>query len=381
MPMFTRRLIVLFAAFVLLGMPSGLLGTAWPSIRASLDRPESALAQLIIAYTVGYLAGAALIGRIVDRLGMDPSIRFGLGLTIGGLIGYAASPVWWLLLVSAFVLGWGGGIVDAAVNAEIALRHGQRTMNLLHGAFGVGATLGPLLITAFLGLAISWRIAYLVLVGLEVMVLASLAPRSARRAGSDTSSEGVGRYTDRARRPRLVVAATLAYFAVYVGTEVSVGNWTFSVLTEERGIGETVAGLSVAAYWGGLTAGRFALGAIGERLHPMVLLRGSSLAALVAIVWFVADAAGSLVALPLLGLAFAGMFPAMVLMTSSWLPTELVTRVVGWQLAAASAGAIASSAVLGVVADRAGLDATVVGMTVLVALLAAAQLATELAAR
>lgn len=381
MSILSRRLAVLFGAFVLLGLPDGLLGAAWPSIRVSLERPEAALAQLIIAHTLGYLFGTGLMGRVVDRLGLDPTIRLGLALTIAGLAGYALAPTWSLLLGAGFALGWGGGVVDASINAEVALRHGQRTMNLLHAAYGVGATLGPLLIASFLELSLSWRFAYLILIGFEVAVLASLAPRAGARGGDGSGGEATERYADPARRPRAVVVATLVYFAIYVGAEVSVGHWTYSVLTEERGVGSTLAGVSVAAYWGGLTVGRLALGVVAERLHPMSLLRGSALAALVAIVWFLTDVRGSTFALPVLGLSFAGVFPALVLMTSSWLPPSLVTRVVGWQLAAASGGAIAASAVLGVVADRAGLDATVIGMAVLVGLLAAAHVATESAAR
>ena len=82
-----RRLAALFAAFVMLGLPEGVLGTAWPTMRSSLDQPESALARLIIAYTVGYLVATALLGRIVDRLGSDATIRTGMGLTVAGLAG------------------------------------------------------------------------------------------------------------------------------------------------------------------------------------------------------------------------------------------------------------------------------------------------------
>lgn len=376
----TRRLLVMFAAFIMLGLPEGVLGTAWPSIRSSFDQPESALAQLIIAYTVGYLLSTLVMGRLVERLGMDPTIRLGVFLTATGLAAYALSPVWLLTLLAGWLLGSGAGVVDASVNAEVALRHGQRTMNLLHAAFGVGATLGPLFITALLGLDASWRVAYFVLLGIELAILVSLGPRGTARAG-DEGEDSAASYGSLVRRPGLVLASTLIYFAVYVGSEITVGQWSFSVLTEDRGISEYAAGFAVAAYWGGLTVGRLALGALGSRMHPMTLLRGSGTAALVAVIWFLADTTGSLIALPILGLAFAGVFPALVLMTSSWLPEEMVTKAVGWQLAASSAGAIVSQAAIGRVVDIGGLDNAVTAMVVMVGLLVAAHVGTEVATR
>lgn len=376
----SRRLLVMFAAFIMLGLPEGVLGTAWPSIRSSFDRPESALAQLIIAYTVGYLLSTLVMGRLVERLGMDPTIRLGVLLTATGLAAYALSPVWLIVLAAGWLLGTGAGVVDASVNAEVALRHGQRTMNLLHAAFGVGATLGPLFITALLALNASWRLAYFVLLGIEVIILASLAPGGSARS-DEAGDDSAASYGQLVRRPGLVLASTLVYFAVYVGSEITVGQWSFSVLTEERGIGETAAGFAVAAYWGGLTVGRLALGALGSRLHPLTLLRGSGTAALIAVVWFLADTTGSLIALPILGLAFAGVFPALVLMTSSWLPADVVTKAVGWQLAASSAGAIVSQAAIGRVVDTGGLNNAVTAMAVMVGLLVVAHLGTEAATR
>ena len=144
------RLFVLFAAFVMMGMPEGVLGTAWPSIRASFDQAVGALATLTVAYTVGYLVSTVLLGEIVERIGTDNTIRVGMVAAGVGLAGFAFSPAWLLVVGASFVLGAGIGIIDASVNADVARHHGTRTMHLLHASWGVGATLGPLLITCLL---------------------------------------------------------------------------------------------------------------------------------------------------------------------------------------------------------------------------------------
>lgn len=377
-----RRVVVLFAAFILLGLPEGVLGTAWPTMRAEFARPEQALATLLISFTVGYLVGTAFLGRIVDRLGPTHTVRAGVGIVAISLVCYAVAPVWVAAIAAAVALGGGAGMVDASVNAEIALHGDQRTMNLLHGFWGAGATLGPLAVTAVIGQGGSWRIVYGGLAAVQVMILIVVSTTRAPGSGhAADQTEPTRRYAPLAERPNLVLGATLFYFAVYVGAEVSIGQWTYSVLTETRGVGETEAGLAVAAYWGGLTAGRFALAWIGDRLHPLALLRWSGAIALVAALGLVVDSAVAFVALPVLGAMFAGMFPALVLMTSSWLKPDQVTRAVGWQLAASSAGAIVAAAILGRVAAWSGLGATIPAIVILVALLVAAHLTVEVAAR
>lgn len=369
----------MFAAFVMLGLPEGVLGTAWPSIRSSFDRPESALATLLIAYTGGYFVSTLGSGRLSERISTSQTTRVGVLLTAVGLLAHAVSPVWAVSVIASLALGSGAGFVDASINAEVALRYDQRTMNLLHGAFGVGATFGPLLVTTLALLDASWRFAYLLLMAIEVVILIGLAPSAAAPASQDADDMAV--FAAPARRPNLALASTLLWFAVYVGTEVSVGQWSYSILTEQRGVGTSAAGLAVAAYWGGLTVGRLALGVLGNRLSPLVLLRVSVVVAVVGAAWFWQEWAGSLVALPILGLAFAGMFPAVVLLGSSWLGAERLERAVGYQLSASSGGAIVAAAALGLLADRQGLAVLGGALMVLAAALFVATMLMQQAAR
>jgi len=365
----------------MLGLPEGVLGTVWPAMRSDLGRPIESLAWLIGGYTVGYLVSTSGSGAISERVGVQRTIQVGVGTTALGLLLYVVSFAWPVTVLGALVLGAGAGLVDAAINADVALRHGQRVMHFLHAAFGVGATLGPLVATVLVGWNWSWRVAYAGLLALEIALLMVLL--RARSAPVDTEggiddSLAAG---STATNPALALGASLFYFAVYVGAEVSVGQWSFSILTEDRGVARTVAGFAVAAYWGGLTIGRLLLGVIDDRLHPQTLLRGSVFTAVVAGLWFWSDAPGALLALPVLGLAFAGVFPSLVLLTPGWVGRDRVARAVGLQLAASSAGAIVSSALLALVARQWGLNAVPAGILVLVTVLALAHIATEAASR
>lgn len=372
----SHRLLVTFGIFVMLGLPEGVLGTAWPSIRLSFDRPVSNLASIITAYTLGYLVATLASGRLTEVFEAERATQLGVSLTVVGLAGYLISPIWSIFIISALIAGAGAGTVDSVINADIALRYGQRVMHLLHACFGIGATFGPLLVATLLEADVSWRVAYGSLAAFEGLLLLSLFTLSDQRT-SNTTTDMLQERTSKARRPDWALGATLVYFALYVGAEVSVGQWSFSVLTEHRGFRANTAGLAVAGYWGGLTIGRILLAVLNDRLSETRLLRGATVVAAVSAYWFWLDTTGSLVALAVLGFAFSGIFPSLVLLTPGWLGKERVVRAVGYQLAASSGGAIVISWIVGQVARSQGLGALPGTFAILVALIIGAHLFTE----
>lgn len=347
-------LLLAFTLFVLLGLPEGVLGTVWPSMRASLGRPVESLAWLVAAYTTGYFVSTIFAGRTQDRMGVGPTVVLGVSASVVGLGLYTFGDLWPLVIAAAFVLGCGGGTVDAALNGYLAIAHGARAMNMLHAMFGVGATGGPLLVTAALSLDISWRWVYGTLLAVEIGLLLVV---SARRGVLDVTQREQAADDDGRMRWR-VLAPMLAVFVFYVSVEASYGQWSYSVLTDQRGVSTTVAGWAVAAFWGGLTAGRLVLGVVGGRMAPTRLL-GVSSAGMVAgatLFWWDPAAGVDLAALPLIGLAAAGVFPALVLLTPGWVGERQTGRAVGYQLAASSVGVIATSALIGAMVRHLDLD-------------------------
>ncbi|MCP5025516.1 MAG: MFS transporter [Actinomycetia bacterium] len=374
-------LVVVFAAFVLLGLPEGVQGTAWPGVRADLGRPVSDLGWLVGGYTAGYVVSTAASGHLTSRWGTGTGLAVAVTVSAGGLLGYAATPTFTLMVVAAFVLGTGAGLLDAAVNAWVAVRHGARAMGLLHAFFGVGATLGPLAVSAVLVVGASWRVVYGAVAVLELVVAAVVWSRRSWYAGSTTrfEVESVGDGLPAADR---LLRLTLAWFFLYVGVEVSVGAWSYSLLTEQWGVAPRAAALWVAGYWGGLMVGRFVLGWAGPRVNAPGVLRISLVVAVVGAVLLWADL-GPLgeAALPLLGLSYAAMFPLMVLLTPEWLGAARTQKAVGYQLTASSLGAVASVVVVGGLAGWR--DLTVLGpfLTVMTLLMGGVLIRIELGTR
>ena len=369
-------LVLSFVLFVLLGLPEGVLGTVWPSMRESLDRPVESLAWLVAGYTAGYFVSTLFAGRTQDRIGVGSTVVLGVAATSVGLALYTFGDLWPLVVAAAFVLGCGGGTVDAALNGYLAIAHGARAMNMLHAMFGIGATGGPLLVTAALTLDISWRWVYATLLVVEIVLLLVVTTR--RDVLTVTPREPSEEHHEGGMRWR-VLAPMLAVFVFYVAVEASYGQWSYSVLTDERGVSDTAAGWAVAAFWGGLTAGRLALGFVGDRITPerLLALSAAGMVAGAALFWWDPAAGVDMAALPLIGVAAAGVFPALVLLTPSWIGEQQTGRAVGYQLAASSAGVIATSAALGAMVRSVDLGVVAPTLCVLSIAMVAANVVTQ----
>src|SRR5437773_9381223 len=137
-----------------------MLGIAWPSMRASLDAPFAGLGLLVAAMTVAQFAASAASGLLRERLGTIALLLAAVAAAAGGLAIFAIASGWWATIVASAILGSGLGLLDAAVNTEAALRGDIRFMGALHGAWAIGASLGPPLVGATLVASDSWRPAY-----------------------------------------------------------------------------------------------------------------------------------------------------------------------------------------------------------------------------
>jgi fucose permease len=344
---------VALVAFVALGLPDAMLGVAWPSMRATFDQPLAALGQLLLAGTVGYLTGSSASGFLSDRFGTR-AVLIGSALAWAtAMLAFAAAPAWPLLVLGMVALGIGGGGIDAGLNAFVALRRGPGAMNLLHGCYGIGATIGPLVLTAVLAGGRSWRIPYagLLVLQLALVVAYALTGRAwgGRRRPREAASGPVA-------IPWALVAAGLALFFVYTGLEVATGQWSYTYLTTARAAPPTAAGVAVSTFWAGLTAGRLGAAVFGRRLAPLALLHASVAVTIVAtaLFWWSPAPAVGYAGLVLAGVGLAAVFPALVTLTPRRVGEDVAARVVGFQLGAAGAGASLAPAGVGVLLQWGG---------------------------
>lgn len=366
-----------FAGFIALGLPEGALGVAWPSIASDRSRGLGELGVLLVVYTFGYLVSTTSNGRLMDRFGLGRMLPVSSGAAAAALAMYALGAGWWALVSATMVLGFAGGLIDAGMNAYVALSHGSRVMNLLHASFGLGATLGPLAMTLSIGAA-SWEWGYAVL----AVVQAALAVGFWRtRHRWDVQPPG-----DRTSRPRRrdgVLALSLLVFFLYTGLEVAVGQWSFTLLTEGRSLATVAAGFLVAGYWGSFTLGRLITAGIGDRRRPESLVLGGISAALAGALLMWWDPAPWLGATGLLviGLSLAPVFPLLTLLTPGRLGPGFAPTAIGYQLAAATVGAAVIPGTLGLAVEELGVDSIGPGFVVWAVGLALAGLALTVLSR
>jgi len=349
-----HTVVIALAAFVALGLPDGMLGVAWPSMRGTFGQPLAALGLVLLGLTCGYLAASAASGFVEVRLGTAAVLMAGLAASAVGTLAFATAPSWPLLVLAAFFLGLGAGSVDAGANAYVALEHGVAPLNLLHAGYGLGAALGPAVMTVLLAAGLVWRLAYAGMVAVELALLVAVGStwRSwsvTRRRPALSSKPGVA-------VPLALVAASLAMFFVYTGVEMGAGQWSYTFLTAARAVPGPAAGLAVSGYWAGLTIGRLAGYATGERLGPLRLLHVSvavSVAA-VAIYWSARSPLAAMAALAATGVGLGPIFPSLVALTPIRVGEAAASRIVGLQVAVASAGGSLGPAAVGVVLQGKG---------------------------
>lgn len=332
-----------FIAFISLGLPDGVLGVAWPSVRATHELPVSWLGALLPCGTAAYLIVSSLSGAIERRIGVGWLLAVSTATAGAGLGLFATAPEWWWLLIAVFLGGLGGGGIDAGLNAFAAERFSTRVMSWLHACYGIGATLGPLLMTWILVRDLSWRWGYGVLalaMGLLALLFLGTIKLWRVPATGHPAEAGVPRATMRATLRLPLAWVQIGVFWTYCGVEVGAGQLAYTVMTEGRGVHPEVAGPVVGGYWAALTAGRIVFGQIAARWSRDAILRVGTLAAPVGIACFSINAADwiSFAGLWILGFALAPIFPMMVSATPDRLGRAHGPNAVGFQMSAASLG-------------------------------------------
>jgi fucose permease len=349
-----------YAAFVSLGLPDGLTGVAWPSIRAAFDLPLDALGALVTTATVGYLASSFSSGRALARIGVGWLLALSCLATAISLLGYGAAPAWAVMVGLGLLAGLGAGAIDAGLNTYAAESFSARTVNWLHASFGLGAAGGPIVMSGVISAGQSWRLGYLI-VGVAQLLLASCfaLTRDLWRAPTGDGHPAPTARAPMVRTLRLPSAwLSMLLFFLYTGLEICAGQWLYSLLTEARGMGPAPAGVCVSVYWGSLTAGRVLSGLIVARITVRTLLHlclvGAMLGAVV--LWLGRAPWPAVGGVALLGLSLAPMFPSLIALTPARMGPAHTANTVGFQIAAAMLGGAALVGGFGRIADRFGLE-------------------------
>ncbi|MBL8078628.1 MAG: MFS transporter [Anaerolineales bacterium] len=368
-------ILLAFIAFISLGLPDGLLGVAWPSIREHFSLRLDALGMLLFAATAGYMTSSFLSGQVISKLGIGGTLAASCFLTGAGLIGYTLAPFWWVMVLLGMVAGLGAGAIDAGLNTYIAANFGEGLMQWLHASFGIGVTLGPIIMTVGLNSFHAWQWGYRN-VGTAQIILAacflltmSIWQKKSTPAHEPQENMRLTDYktsiSETLRQP--IVWMSLLLFFIYTGIEVSFGSWTYSLLTLSRHVSTEVAGYWAGSYWATFTIGRILAGLLTRRLGGKTLLAGGLISATAGAVllWWNPFPTASIVAVSIIGFALAPIFPGLVSATGSRVGDHHAANTIGMQISAAGLGAAVVPALAGVLAQNISLEAIPIYLTCL----------------
>ncbi|WP_042221932.1 MFS transporter [Oceanobacillus manasiensis] len=360
-------LLVIYLAFISLGLPDPLLGAAWPVIQEDIGAPLEAAGYLFMIISGGTIVSSLLSGKVIKRFGTAKVTFVSVLMTAGALLGFYFAPSLIWLVVCAIPLGLGAGAVDTALNNYVALHYKAHHMSWLHSFWGVGATLGPIIMASFISGQHGWRNGYLTIAGIQfalatILLLSfplwkKVAQNRSVTQNEETEADQAEAQEDAKHvKPLQIKGVKLALlsFLFYCGVETTVGLWGSSFLVDVKGLSAATAAQWVSLYWGGLTVGRFLTGFVTFKLSSRMLIRVGQLTALVGAVLLVLPfpTTFSLVGFIMIGIGLAPIFPSMLHETPTRFGKKHSQTIMGYQMALAYTGNTFLPPLLGLIASH-----------------------------
>lgn len=363
--MATLLLVIIYLAFISLGLPDSLLGAAWPVMQSDLGVPLETAGFLFMMIAGGTIISSLVSGKVLKRFGTSKVTFVSVFMTAGALLGFQFAPsIAWLVLC-AIPLGLGAGAVDTGLNDYVATNYKAHHMSWLHCFWGVGATLGPVIMAQFISEGTSWRNGYLTISGIQfalVLILLITLPLWKRVTHNNNAPTHEILETNAARheennelKPLQVkgVKLALATFLFYCGVEATMGLWGSSFLVNVKGLSAAAAAQWVSLYYAGITVGRFITGFITFKMTNRALIRsGQLIAAAGAIILFLPlPSIFSLVGFIIIGLGLAPIFPCMLHETPIHFGKKHSQSIMGYQMAVAYTGTTFLPPLLGLISS------------------------------
>lgn len=348
-----------FFAFILIGANDGALGVLLPSLRNHYNVDNATVSLLFLAGTIGYLIAAFNSGLLVERLGQRLFLMLGAAAFLGSVAALSLMPPFIIVTILLLSLGFGIAIIDAGLNTYIAgLPRNTALLNYLHAFYGTGAWLGPIIASAVLVIGWGWNSVYVVWVAMSLVLLIGFGVFFRGRNGSAQASARKAESNVLLAALKLRVVWIVALFLLfYVGTEHSLGSWSYSFLTEERHGPALFSGWTVSGYWLGLTLGRLLLARVAQRVGNKRLIAGCIGGVIVGVllVWLVPIPAVSAFGLWLAGFSLGPIFPTIIALMSTLVSARILPSAIGFLASLGSMGAALSPWLVGNLAQRIGL--------------------------
>lgn len=371
-------LVIIYLAFISLGLPDGMLGASWPVMHTDLSMPLESAGVLSMIVAGGTILSSIFSGRLIEKLGTGKLTLISCIMTASALFGISRITSVWTFVPLAIILGLGAGAVDSALNHFVAENYKAKHMNWLHSFWGIGATSGPLLMAFFIGNYSSWRLGYvgvsvvqftLVLILIVTLPMwkkvADIQKKEREKELNSKIDEsgkllsGEGKHIPKVENVFRIpgVRYSMVTFLLYCATEATVGLWGASYMVHVKGMEAEEAAVWVALYYLGITVGRMLAGFISMRVsNRRMILAGQIISLLgVGCVFIPGSVIFAEVGFILSGLGLAPIFPGLLHETPSRFGSENAAKLMGYQMAMAYVGTTFLPPLFGLLASQTSL--------------------------
>ena len=355
--MYSLLLILIYIAFISLGLPDSLLGSGWPEIHADMNVPVSYMGIISMVISGGTIVSSLLSDKLIRKLGTRVVTVISVFLTAVALFGFSFSDRFWMLIVFAVPYGLGAGAIDAALNNYVALHYSSKHMSWLHCFWGVGTIISPYIMSYALTTS-SWQNGYRMVsflqMGITMILFVTLPVWKVNKTAEQQEEQHEVIGIRGAVKIKGVPQLLLGFFS-YCALESTLILWSSSYLVGAKGISAERAAAYAALFCSGITLGRFLAGFVTEKLgdHKMIRLGTTILlAGCAAVLLPIPSDTAALAGLVVMGIGCAPVYPSIIHATPANFGEKNSQAIIGIQMASAYVGSTFMPPVFGLIANH-----------------------------
>lgn len=377
--MFQLLLVIIYLAFISLGLPDSLLGSAWPAMYQEFSVPVSYAGGISMIIAVGTIISSLQSDRLTKKAGTGKVTAFSVLITAAALFGFSISHSYIALCLWALPYGLGAGSVDASLNNYVALHYASRHMSWLHCMWGIGASLGPYIMGYALTGGQSWNMGYRYIALLQIVLTAILffSLPLWKKQKTDPASQSAEESAKPLSLQQIIkipgALEIMITFFCYCALEQTTGLWASSYLVLQRGLVEETAAGFASLFFIGITAGRAAGGFLTMKLNDTQMIRLGQALILCGIICLFLPFGNitALSGLVLTGLGCAPIYPSIIHSTPDHFGADKSQAMIGVQMASAYVGICLMPPVFGLIANHISISLFPVYLLAILVLMAA----------
>ena len=350
-------LIVIYIAFIGLGVPDSLIGSAWPAIYPEFGVSVDSVSCVTLLISGCTVLSSMFSDRLLNRFGTAKVTVFSTAMTALALLGFSVSNRFVFLCLLAIPLGLGAGAIDSGLNNYIALHYSASHMNYLHCFYGIGVSASPYLMSLTLADSTwreGYRSAFLIQIGITAILLFSLPLWKKTSTKMQETQEPVTLQT-LSLKQMWQMPEVRTVWIIMLSTNVieyACGIWGSTWLVESQGFTPEDAAFMITLYYAGMALGRFLSGLLANRVSTWKRIGIGIIGVLIAVAVLPFSAIG----LFLVGLGNGSIYPNLIHLTPINFGESVSQSIMGSQIATAYLGVMLAPPLFGLVSNLFGIQ-------------------------